>query len=152
MYWSLLGQKVQLFEPAKAKPTAAQIKKLLRAHQLVSAALVSALKENNVVSADELESVANNAQDTTDTVTDVLSRVLSLTESDLRRMDDIELGVSFQRQQNEILYVVDSAVAMLDRLRNLQHIGDSDYRILLKFWRAVPVEHQRLLDRWEKAR
>ena len=151
MLWSSSGRNVKLYKPPKKKPEAVDLKRLVHGFQLVSTALVSALKANHVVSDDELESVINNVQDTLETVSHVLSRVLSLTEStDLHRMDKVELSVKFNRQQNDILYMVDIASVMLDRLYNLQYIGEKDHETLTRYWRSIPREHQRLLERWER--
>lgn len=139
--------------PKKKSPEALDLKKLVRAFQLVSTALVAALKNSPVTSDDEIESVANDVQSVLEVSTGVLSRVLSLTEStDLHRLDDVELAVKLERQQPDILYLVDIATVCLERLHNLQHITAKEYQVLGRYWRSLPVQHQLLVERWERAR
>lgn len=143
---------MKLHKTPKKKPEAVDLKRLLKAFQVVGNALVSTLKKTPVTSEDELESVTQSVQDTLETVTAVLSRVLSLTESEVSRLDDIELGVKFERQQSEVLYLVETATPMLERLYNLRHITEHEYSSLTRYWRSIPAQHQLLLERWEKAR
>jgi hypothetical protein len=142
------------YKPPKGNtPLALDLKRLVNAFQLVSNALLKELKRNPVVSEDELESVTGNVEDTLETVSHVLSRVLSLTEStDLHRLDDVELAVKLEREQTDILYLVDIATVCLERLHNLQHITAKEYQVLGRYWRSLPVQHQLLVERWERAR
>jgi hypothetical protein len=143
---------MKLYKPPKKKPEAVDLKRLLHAFQVVGNGLIKALKENHVVSDDELETVTSNVEDTIETVTEVLSRVLSLTEStDLHRLDDIDLGVKWEREQPDVLYTVDIATVLLERLRNLQHITPKEHEVLGRYWRSIPVQHQKLLERWDRA-
>jgi len=139
--------------PKKKSPEALDLKKLVQAFQLVSTALVAALKNSPVTSDDEIESVANDVQSVLEVSTGVLSRVLSLTEStDLHRLDDVELAVKLERQQPDILYLVDIATVCLERLHNLQHITAKEHQVLGRYWRSIPVQAQMLVERWERAR
>jgi hypothetical protein len=138
--------------PKKQSPEGVELKRLFRAFQVVSMGLVAHLKRNSVVSDDELETVTRNAGETLETVKEVLSRVLSLTESDAGQLGDVELGVRFERQQSEILYLVETVVPMLEKLYNLRHITEHEYWSLTRYWRSIPAQHQLLVDRWERAR
>jgi hypothetical protein len=142
------------YKPQKGNtPLASDLKRLVHAFQLVSNALLKELKRNPVVSEDELESVTGNVEDTLETVSHVLSRVLSLTEStDLHRLDDVELAVKLEREQTDILYLVDIATVCLERLHNLQHITAKEHQVLGRYWRSLPVQHQLLVERWNTAR
>ena len=142
------------YKPPKGNtPLASDLKRLVYAFQLVSNALLKELKQNPVVSEDELESVTGNVEDTLETVSHVLSRVLSLTEStDLHRLDDVELAVKLEREQTDILYLVDIATVCLERLHNLQHITAKEHQVLGRYWRSLPVQHQLLVERWNTAR
>jgi hypothetical protein len=138
--------------PKKQSPEGVDLKRLVRAYQVVSMGLVAHLKMNSVVSDDELETVTRNVQDTLETVSHVLSRVLSLTETaDLHRMKDVDLSVKLERQQDEVFYLVDLATVMLERLRNMVHITGAEHSSLDRYWRSLPVQHQRLVDRWQRA-
>lgn len=143
---------MKLYKSPKRKPEAVDLKRLVKAFQVVSAALVSTLKKTPVTSEDELETVTQNVQDTLETVTAVLSRVLSLTESEVARLDDVELGVRFERLQSDVLYLVETATPMLERLYNLRHITEKEYSSLTRYWRSIPAQHQLLVERWERAR
>jgi hypothetical protein len=145
---------VKRYKPPKGNtPLASDLKRLVYAFQLVSNALLKELKQNPVVSEDELESVTGNVEDTLETVSHVLSRVLSLTEStDLHRLDDVELAVKLEREQTDILYLVDIATVCLERLHNLQHITAKEHQVLGRYWRSLPVQHQLLVERWNTAR
>jgi hypothetical protein len=145
---------VKRYKPPKGNtPLASDLKRLVHAFQLVSNALLKELKQNPVVSEDELESVTGNVEDTLETVSHVLSRVLSLTEStDLHRLDDVELAVKLEREQTDILYLVDIATVCLERLHNLQHITAKEYSVLGRYWRSIPLQHQLLVERWNTAR
>lgn len=144
---------MKLYKSPKKKPEAVDLKRLVKAFQVVSMALVSALKDTPVTSEDELETVTQNVQDTLEMATAVLSRVLSLSEgSEMARLDDIELGVKLDREQQQVLYLVDIATTMLDRLYNLRHISQKEYLSLSRYWRSIPVQHHLLVERWAKAR
>lgn len=146
---------MKLYKPPKPqKPQAKDLKRLVRAFELVTNTLNDVLRTNTVISKDELDSVVSNSSDTLEVLRGVLSRtVLSLSESsELSRLDDVQLGVKFDRQQNEVLYLTDVATALLDRLFNLRHISEKQYHSLDRYWRSIPAQHQLLLDRWEKAR
>jgi hypothetical protein len=85
-------------------------------------------------------------------VSHVLSRVLSLTEStDLHRLDDVELAVKLEREQTSILYLVDIVTVCLERLHNLQHITAKEYSVLGRYWRSIPLQHQLLVERWDRS-
>lgn len=145
---------MKLHKPEKKKsPQAVSLKRLVQGFRLVTTAIVSTLRTNKVVSEDELKSVVDGVQDVIETVNKVLTRTLSLSEvTEFGRMGDVELGVKLERQQPDILYLVDTATTILERLYNLRHITDREHSVLSKYFRSLPVEHQRLVDRWEKAR
>jgi hypothetical protein len=144
---------MKVYRPPKKKtPEVADLKRVVHAFQVVSTALVTLLRANPVVSEDELETVTGNVEDTLETVKDVLSRVLSLSEStELHRMSEIDLSVKFSRQQEDVLYLVDMATVMLERLRNLQHISGKQHAVLERYWRSVPVQHAYLDELWSTA-
>ena len=143
-----------LHKKPKTSDKARELKKLVLAFQLISTALEQTLRTNTIISEEELETVVSNSADTLEVLQNVLGRTLqSLNESsDLHRLTDIELGVKFDREQSEVLYVVDVASVMLERLYNLRHITPKEYQSLSRYWRSIPAQHQLLLERWEKAR
>lgn len=131
-----------------------QLQKLVKGFQLLTMALQRELQMNPVVSDDERESIRSNCEDMIETLTEVLSRtVQSLDEgsSEFARMNDIELGVKLERQQPEVLYLVDVSTSMLERLYNLRHITPKEYQSLGRYWRSIPVQHQLLVKRWDIA-
>jgi ElaB/YqjD/DUF883 family membrane-anchored ribosome-binding protein len=142
-------------KPTTRTPHTQQLQKLVRGFQLLTMSLQRELQTNPVVSDDERESIRSNCEDMIETLTEVLSRtVQSLDEgsSEFARMNDIELGTKFDRQQPEILFLVDCATSMLERLFNLQHITPREYKVLGRYFRSLPVQHQLLSKRWERAR
>jgi hypothetical protein len=109
---------------------------------------------NPVVSDDERESIRSNCEDMLETLTEVLSRtVQSLDEgsSEFARMNDIELGTKFERQQDEVNFLTDVATSMLEKLYNYQHITEREYKVLGRYFRSWPVQHQLLVKRWDMA-
>jgi len=132
-----------------------QLQKLVKGFQLLTMALQRELQMNPVVSDDERESIRSNCEDMIETLTEVLSRtVQSLDESstEFAKMDDIELGTKFERQQQDIDYIVDAATCILEKLYNYEHITPREHKVLGRYFRSWPKQHQLLVNRWNRAR
>lgn len=141
--------------PPTRTPHAQRLQKLVRGFQLLTMSLQGELQRNPVVSDDERESIRSNCEDMLQTLTEVLSRtVQTLDESstEFAKMDDIELGVKFDRQQSEVIYFVDIATSLLERLYYYEHITPREYRVLGRYFRSLPKQTALLYQRWERAR
>ena len=118
--------------------------------------LMTVLQQNPVISFDELKEAGRKLVDVKHIITGVLQRtvkVRSIAEnSEFYALDDIELAVKLERQEQEVSLITVIAITALDRLRQNQHISEREFSVLNKFWMQLPVEHQRLLERWEVAR
>ena len=127
---------------------------MVHAFQLLTTAIETTLRTNGVISEKELETIVSNSSETLDVLKEVLARTeQTLNEtSDLHRESDISLGVKFERQQTDVLYLTDVSVVMLERLYNLRHITEKQYSSLVRYWRSIPAQHMLLVKRWEKAR
>ena len=128
----------------------------LRKFLSASRELMLVLKQNPVISSDELKESGRKLVDVKHIIVGVLNRtgkVRPIVEnSELYAMDDIQLAVKLGSQENDISHLVALATTVLDRLLQTQHITEREFAVLNKFWMQLPVEHQRLLERWEVAR
>ena len=141
-------------KPPKKNTKTMELKKVVHAFQLLTTAMETTLRTNGVISEKELETIVSNSSETLDVLKEVLARTeQTLNEtSDLHRESDISLGVKLERQQTDVLYMVDVATTMLERLYNLRHITTKEHASLVRYWRSIPVQHQLLSKRWERAR
>jgi hypothetical protein len=118
--------------------------------------LMTVLQQNPVISSDELKEAGRKLVDVKHIVVGVLNRTVKVKpiveNSELYAMDDIQLAVKLGSQENDISHLVALATTALDRLLQTQHITEREFAVLNKFWMQLPVEHQRLLERWEVAR
>ena len=118
--------------------------------------LMTVLQANPVTSSDELKEAGRKLVDVKHIIAGVLNRtgkVRPIVEnSELYAMDDIELAVKLESQEQEVSYLVSIVSNVLDRLLQNQHISEREFAVLNKFWMQLPIEHQRLLERWEVAR
>ena len=118
--------------------------------------LMTVLQQNPVISSDELKEAGRKLVDVKHIIAGVLQRtgkVRPIVEnSELYALGDIELATKLESQEQEVSHLVAIATTLLDRLRQNQHITDREFAVLNKFWMQLPVEHQRLLERWEVAR
>ena len=118
--------------------------------------LLTVLQQNPVKSDSEMKEAGKKLVDVKHLIIGVLNRtgaVKPIAEnSELFAMDDIQLAVKLSAQENDISHLVALASTALDRLRQNQHISEREFAVLNKFWMQLPVEHQRLLERWEVAR
>jgi hypothetical protein len=128
----------------------------LRKFLFASRELMTVLQQNPVISSDELKEAGRKLVDVKHIIAGVLHRtekVRPIVEnSELFQMDDIQLAVKLSAQENDLSLLVALATTALDRLRQNQHISEREFAVLNRFWMQLPVEHQRLLERWELAR
>jgi hypothetical protein len=117
---------------------------------------MTVLQKNPIASADELKDSGRKLVDVKHIVVGVLNRTVKVKpiveNSELYEMDDIQLAVKLSVQENDISHLVALATTALDRLRQNQHISEREFAVLNRFWMQLPVEHQRLLERWDEAR
>ena len=108
---------------------------------------------NPVASEEEKEDVKKLMKDAFTTFEKIQKRTEKVLRenSELYKMDDIEIGVKWDSQGQDIPYMVEIATTMLSRMHQLRHIGEDEYLTLRRFWLQVPVEHQRLVGMWDKA-
>jgi hypothetical protein len=118
--------------------------------------LLTVLQQNPVKSDSEMKEAGKKLVDVKHLIIGVLNRtgaVKPIAEnSELFAMDDIQLAVKLSAQENDISLLVALATTALDRLRQNQHISEREFAVLNRFWMQLPVEHQRLLERWDEAR
>jgi hypothetical protein len=118
--------------------------------------LMTVLQQNPVKSDSEMKEAGKKLVDVKHLIIGVLNRtgaVKPISEnSELFAMDDIQLAVKLSAQENDISHLVALATTALDRLRQNQYISEREFAVLNKFWMQLPVEYQRLLERWEVAR
>lgn len=141
-------------KPITRTPSTQRLQRLVKVFQLITTSLERELHTNAVISDDERESILTNCEETIETLTAVLSRVLSLDEgsTEFAKMDDIELGTKFERQQQDIDYIVDAATCILEKLYNYEHITPREHKVLGRYFRSWPKQHQLLVNRWNRAR
>jgi hypothetical protein len=150
---------MKLHNPPKKNTQTYTLQKSVKAFQLVTSALEQTLRTNKVISEDELDTILSNTEEileVLDAVTrrtanaSVLSGVLS-ENTELYLMKDTELTAKWDGQQNDLMYISSLATTMLERCFNLRHIKESDFRSLSRYWRSLPVQHAKLLNRWKTA-
>jgi hypothetical protein len=118
--------------------------------------LILILKQNPVISSDELKESGRKLVDVKHIITGVLNRTVKVKpiveNSELYSASDVELATKLESQEQEVSYLVSIASCMLDKLRQKQHITEKEHDTLIRYWMSIPEQHQRLIDRWETAR
>jgi hypothetical protein len=148
---------MKLHEPIPEKePAQKLLYDALRKFLGSSRELILILKQNPVISSDELKESGRKLVDVKHIIIGVLNRtgkVKPIVEnSELFQMDDVQLATKLESQEQDISHLVALASTMLDKLRQKQHITDKEHDTLMRYWLSLPEQHQRLIDRWETAR
>lgn len=139
-------------QPVKQAPQRVVLASAIRELVEVTARVLAVLQTNAVASDDEKKEVEESLESATAVMREVLSRSAMLTEDvSLWKLSDIEMGTKWERQGQDIEYIVELATVALGRLRNKGHITQREYLTLYRFWLQVVVQHEALYDRWTKA-
>lgn len=112
------------------------------------------LATNPVVSEAERKAVSVAGRKILEVLSEVLGRSSPSRiqeNSELYDLPDIELGVKLEGRQAEVLYLVGLTTTVLEKLVSLKHLTEKEYEVLKRYWRSLPVQHQLLLRRWNKA-
>lgn len=112
------------------------------------------LATNPVVSDAERKAVSVAGRKILEVLSEVLgrsSRSRIQENSELYDLPDIELGVKLEGRQPELLYLVGLATTVLEKLVSLKHLTETEYEVLKRYWRSLPIQHQLLSKRWNKA-
>jgi hypothetical protein len=118
--------------------------------------LILILKQNPVISSDELKESGRKLVDVKHIITGVLNRtgkVRPIVEnSELYSASDVELATKLESQEQEVSYLVAIATTVLARMAQTQHITEREFEVLNKYWLQLPIELRRLSERFEVAR
>jgi NTP pyrophosphatase (non-canonical NTP hydrolase) len=146
---------MKLHNPPKKNTQTYTLQKSVKAFQLVASALEQTLRTNKVISEDEFDTILSNTEEILEVLDAVTRRTANASvlseNTELYLMKDTELTAKWDGQQNDLMYISSLATTMLERLFNLRHIKESDYQSLTRYWRSLPVQQQKLAERWKRA-
>jgi hypothetical protein len=138
--------------PVRQAPERVVLASVLRELVALTARVVAVLQTNGVASDDEKEEVLKALETATAVMREVHQRSALLSEDvSLWKLSNVETGVKWQREGQELEYIVELATTMLGKLRNKEHITDREYFTLYRFWVQVVKQHEELYSRWETA-
>ena len=139
-------------QPVKKVPQRVVLEAVIQELVAVTMKVGAVMETSSVASDDEKEAVEKGLETATAVMREVLSRSQVLKEDvSLWKLSDIETGTKWERQGQDIEWMVEMASVMLGRLRNKGHIDQRTYNTLYRFWLQVVVQHEALYNRWNRA-
>lgn len=139
-------------QPVKKLPQRVVLESVIQELVAVTMKVVAVMQTSSVASDDEKEEVEKALESATAVMREVLGRSQMLKEDvSLWKLSDIEMMTKWERQGQDIEWIVEMASVMLGKLRNKGHIDQKTYNTLYRFWLMLVRQHEEMYDRWVRA-
>jgi hypothetical protein len=131
-----------------------QIREAVGLFRKVATRIARIVQQSRIASADEKKEIATGLRDVLEALEELerrTTKVLVRENSELYKLSEISLGVKWDRQSQDLEYMVALGTTMLEKLYMKKYLTDDEYLSLRAFWMQTIPEHDRLAKLWSKA-